>query len=102
MDSLRKILATSKGLNTPHSVPDVLGYLMTEVGELSLEVLIEHSQIASHKEPDKDGIVGEAVDCIICLMDIIRKAEPDITIDELYSLTCRKLEKWAYAESKRK
>lgn len=66
--------------------------LTEECGELATEILINVGK--KNRSPGTDGIVGEAVDAILCLMDIILLTNPNITRDELYSISMTKLQKW--------
>lgn len=71
---------------------DILTHTMTEMGELAQEVQIFQGK--SYKRPGKDGIVGEAVDLIICGMDMIRRHAPTVTEKELIDITWNKCFKW--------
>lgn len=75
------------------TLQDVLIKTMEELGELAQEVLINTGSI-THKEPGKDGIVGEAVDAIITLLDIIHVYDPTITEDDLSAIASVKCDKW--------
>ncbi len=66
--------------------------LMEEVGELSLEITIHNGD--SYKSRGVDGIVGEAIDCILCVIDIIHTYEPSITEQHIEKLAVAKLLKW--------
>jgi hypothetical protein len=63
-----------------------------EFGELCEEVMIANGQ--SYKTPGKDGIVGEAIDTIACLLDLIHVYNPSITEDYLNTLMATKCAKW--------
>ena len=56
------------------------------------EILIENG--ISYKEKGKDGILGESVDVILCALDIIFIAHPDITNEEILDVVSKKLKKW--------
>jgi hypothetical protein len=64
----------------------------SEMGELAIEIAIENG--TSYKEPGADGMVGEAVDVIICMLDLIRKKAPHLTEADLVRIAQPKLEKW--------
>lgn len=70
----------------------VLSKTMEEVGELATEVAIDAGEC--YKKPGKDGIVGEALDAIVCLIDMIYLEAPDITEDELVEMIKPKCKKW--------
>lgn len=67
-------------------------HLFTEVGELAQEVQIDSGD--SYKDPGADGVVGEALDVILCAIDIIRQTQPDCTEAELIEIAEFKLAKW--------
>ena len=53
----------------------------------------------SYKEPDKDGVVGEAVDVILCALDIIRLYDSTVSIDNIVDIADTKLKKWVEKEA---
>lgn len=65
---------------------------MEEVGELSTEVNIKEGY--SEKPKGKDGIIGEAVDVILCAVDLIYINNPEVTEEEVRSIVTKKLAKW--------
>lgn len=70
----------------------ILASAMSELGELAQEIAIENKQ--SYKQPGKDGIVGEAIDTLCCLLDLIHKYDPDLTEEDLIEIAERKCSKW--------
>ncbi len=89
---VENIFAASDSVKNGRTLDDVLAHLMTEVGELAQEIIIEQGR--SHKQPGKDGVVGEAIDVINCVLDIIRLMEPNITEQQLRVICDPKLDKW--------
>lgn len=75
---------------TPYSI---LASATSELGELAQEVMI--NQHHSYKQPGTDGIIGEAIDVIACLLDLIHKVDPSITEKELERIAATKCIKWA-------
>lgn len=73
----------------------ILSFAQSEFGELADEVAIAEGH--SYKEPGKDGIVGEAIDTIICLIDLIRQEAPHLTEQDLIDIAEAKGEKWIRA-----
>lgn len=69
-------------------------------GEL-VELYEEIQKVATGQPEGSDGIVGEAIDIIACLLDVIFLKQPDITNDEITAIMLRKCQKWAkfYASS---
>ena len=75
------------------TLEDVLIHLMTEVGELAEEIQIKSGM--STKPEGVDGITGEAIDVILCALDIIHLHNPDFTNDsDILDFVHSKLEKW--------
>lgn len=70
----------------------ILAATMSELGELAVEIAISEGD--SYKEVGSDGIIGEAIDAIACLVDLIRREKPSITEEELLEITRVKLQKW--------
>jgi len=78
----------------------ILASGMSEMGELAQEVMIEQGN--SYKGAGVDGIVGEALDVICCLFDLIHKCDPNITEEELAAYTRIKCAKWVSKVQNRK
>jgi hypothetical protein len=81
----------------PRTMYEVLCAMTEEAGELATEVGIATS--FSKKEKGEDGIVGEAVDVMLCAADMIWMSKPDITERELVLIIRRKLKKWGDSKS---
>lgn len=81
-----------KNIKNHRSVETSIIYALAELGELSEEVLINNS--LNVKEQGKDGILGESVDVIVCMLDIIQLHNPDITDNEILELIDKKINKW--------
>ena len=86
------VFATSEDIKNGRVPMTVLPFVMEEVGELALEVAIDFG-ISAKPEGD-DGVIGEAIDSIICLLDLIKLHKPDITEYELVEVANRKCSKW--------
>lgn len=70
----------------------VLAHAQSEMGELAQEITIVEGH--SYKKASVDGVVGEAVDTILALVDLIYRHQPDITEAELVSIAQLKGQKW--------
>lgn len=70
----------------------VLNHVMSEIGEVAIEVNIANGQ--SYKTPGPDGVIGEAIDAISALIDLIYRVKPDITEDEMADIARIKCTKW--------
>lgn len=88
-----EIFEYSARINNARTPSDIAKYSVTELGELMEEIIISEGQ--SYKEPGKDGVVGEAIDVIACMVDLIHVARPGITEEEILKIARPKLEKWA-------
>lgn len=86
------ILDTCKKVHKQRDIADVFTSLIEEVGELSTEIAIERGH--SHKLPGEDGIIGEAVDVVLCAIDEMYIHKPNITEDEISNIIRKKCNKW--------
>ena len=101
MDPLiNKTFAVSDSIDNNRTIENVLTHMTTEVGELALEISIDQGR--SYKDASEDGVVGEAVDVILCALDIIRVYQPDITEEDILAIAQRKLAKWVEKEQERR
>lgn len=93
MTLVSEIIKTAVQVQSTRDIQDILTHAMTEMGELAQEVQI--AQGNSYKSAGADGIVGEALDVISCMVDIIY-VHYGVLADEEYmiSLMKPKLEKW--------
>lgn len=90
---LSTIFTTSDQIRDNRTIQEVFTYAVEEIGELATEVNIVTG--FSTKQPGKDGIVGEAIDAIICLVDLIGVYDPNITEEQIIAICRTKLNKWA-------
>lgn len=88
---MENIIKTSKSIDDGRTRSDVLSAMMTEVGELAEEVRV---QKGLSQKGDVDGVFGEAVDVILCAVDMIYVDNPDITVKEIEDYIALKLKKW--------
>ena len=89
---INTIFKTSDSIKNGRSLNDIFTYTIAEIGELAEEVNIVTGY--SSKQPGTDGIVGEAIDSIICLVDLIKNYQPNISEDEINYILNKKLQKW--------
>lgn len=87
-----RIFAASDLIKNGRSVMSIIEYGGTEYGELTEEGII--AQGRSYKSPGKDGIIGEALDVILCMVDVIRIEDPSLTEDDLIEIAIPKIQKW--------
>lgn len=93
MSLVHEIVNASIQVQSTRNIQDILVHAMTELGELAQEVQI--SQDKSYKQEGSDGVIGEALDVIACMVDIIY-IHGGVLADEEYLISRMKpkLEKW--------
>ena len=69
---------------------DIFEHGQGEMSELDIEILKHNTGVRN----GPDGIVGEAIDVIACMMDLIRKYDPDVTEEQLAEKMREKCVKW--------
>lgn len=78
--------------NTKADQRNILASATEELGELAVEVKIAHEL---KKGPGgKDGIVGEAIDLILCGADMIHSELGSLDNDQVKQIVMNKLAKW--------
>jgi hypothetical protein len=75
----------SNNIQNGRTVFNVLQHMKGEVIELTEEICGANGP---------DGILGEAVDVLLCVLDIICIDNPNITSEELNIIMLKKLNKW--------
>lgn len=88
---IKEVFEVSK-IVLPRTKYEVLAALMEEVGELATEVTIQQGY--SQKPRGSDGVLGEAIDVIICALDMIYLEYPSMTEELFMKMMKPKLEKW--------
>jgi len=86
------VFAACDEINNGRTLQDILTHLVTEVGELALEIQIQNGK--SYKIAHKNGPVDEAIDVIACALDIIHTYAPEVTDLDLQVMMQHKLKKW--------
>lgn len=93
---IEEILKTSRSIKIERDEFTVLAHTMEEVGELATEITIALG--TSYKTQGPDGVIGESIDGIICLVDMIhthaKHTGIQITEQQLIEIAKRKLAKW--------
>lgn len=100
MSLVGHVLEFSELVENERTPLKVLPKLVEEVGELSTEIAIDGG--ISYKNPSSDGIVGEGVDIIIAVLDIIKLHNPNITEADLLKIAVSKCNKWYTKVNKQK
>jgi len=84
------VCAYSDRVQDGREFEDIYKHAAMEMVELRAEILY-----AKHGFPEgEDGIVGEAIDVIACMLDLIRKHDPFVTQAELEDYIDKKCQKW--------
>jgi hypothetical protein len=103
MDTMKDIITqtfeVSDLIKDERNLNDILNATVQEVGELATEISIHTGYRMA--EPGADGVVGEAIDSIVCLLDIIRRYDPTITREQIEEIASAKLIKWVTKTQKR-
>lgn len=97
MSLINQILGVSRRIPVYREEYSILAHTMEEVGELAQEISIVCGG-KSYKQQGPDGIIGESIDAILCLVDMIyihaQKNGIDITEEQLMEIAQKKLDKW--------
>jgi hypothetical protein len=89
MNIFERTLIAADGM--PERTPDdIFGHLRGEVEELNIELFIH--RVGQPAGPD--GIAGEIIDCIACLVDLYQQHDPNSNEEEFIQLYQKKLDKW--------
>lgn len=86
-DLIQLVRSYSDRIDNGRMPADIFEYLHDEVNELEAEVY--------GYEPGPDGIPGEAIDVILCALDLIYKNNPEWTDKDILDYAQKKCEKWA-------
>ena len=97
MSLINQILAVSRSIPVDRDEYSILAHTMEEVGELAQEISIAVGG-KSYKQQGPDGIIGESIDAILCLVDMIHvhaeKNGIEISEEMLMEIAQKKLNKW--------
>lgn len=86
-DLITLVRTYSDKVKNDRTAEDILEYLHDEVSELDGEVI--------GYDKGEDGIPGEAIDVILCALDLIYKAAPEWTDADILAYAEKKCQKWA-------
>lgn len=93
MSLVNDVFAVSQEVEDGRTPLTILGHATSELGELADEVLIAGGH--SYKCAGDDGVVGEALDLMLCALDLIYvHTDGRITEEQLREIAARKLLKW--------
>ena len=88
---VEKIFSVCETINSERNIQSVMDHLEGETWELRQEVLATYRKDIVTGD---DGVVGEAVDVILCALDIIKQRHPEFQEKDLHAVVDRKLAKW--------
>lgn len=78
------VLNVCQTIDSPRTIHTVFDHMLSEVHELEMEF----------NSLGEDGVIGEAVDVILCALDVIYQDNPNVTEDDIARVVERKLTKW--------
>lgn len=82
--------AASDSIKDGRAARFVYQHACSEMDELDAEIVQKQNGL----EPGPDGIVGEAIDVILCMLDLIHLERPEMTEAEIAAYAEIKLAKW--------
>lgn len=88
--SIENILEVCRTIKHDRDIESAFKHLNGEMIELKDEI----SAVLNDQSPNEDGVIGEAVDCILCLVDIIYQANKTVSVSDINSIIAKKLDKW--------
>lgn len=86
MSVVNEILRVCSTIDSPRNLASIFDHLDSEVSELGNEIYGD--------DVGEDGIIGEAVDVILCAIDIIYNDKPNVIEADIMEVVKRKLNKW--------
>jgi hypothetical protein len=86
-DLIALVRQFSEQIKNGRTIQNVHTYLCDEVTELGIEIYTD--------EPGEDGIAGEAIDVIICALDLIFLSKTEWTDQDIVEYAQKKCSKWS-------
>lgn len=86
----------SEKIDNSRTVVSTLDHAFGEMRELDDEV----GKYIRGEPLGEDGIVGECMDVINCILDLLYQAHPEITEEDMIAIQKRKCDKWVKKYSK--
>jgi hypothetical protein len=87
---LRTVRSYCEAVSNGRTLADVFEHACGEMEELEVEIVFHENGTPA----GDDGVVGEAVDVMLCMIDLIHQYKPEITNIEIMDIVVRKCEKW--------
>jgi hypothetical protein len=91
-DLLSMVRGYSDAIANGRTLQEIGSHLRDEVQELDEEL--------AALTPGEDGVAGEAIDVMLCALDLVFKARPDWTDADIVTYARRKCQKWASKNQK--
>jgi len=83
-------IALCRQVENKRKIKDIFQHANFEMDELDEEIF----NLEEGFGEGDDGVVGEAVDVILCMLDIIAMHDPDINMEVLEQVMHKKYSKW--------
>lgn len=87
---INEILNYCKAVKNNRDHDSVFLHSLSEMTELDEELELK----ANGESPGPDGIIGESIDVILCMVDLIYQEDPDITEEQIREIALKKCKKW--------
>lgn len=88
---MKDYLAQCKEIVNSRTIRSAFDHAMGEMFELDEALIISENG----GDSDEDGVVGEATDVILCMLDIISQYSPELNMEQLEEIYFkRKMQKW--------
>jgi hypothetical protein len=87
---IEKIISACKSMSNNRDLSSIMKHLLSETKELEDEV----TKSINGETAGTDGVVGEAIDVILCAVDLIYQKVPSISKEYISFLVGQKIEKW--------
>lgn len=88
---IEKIITACKSMKNNRDLSSIIAHLVSETKELEEEV----TKSINGETAGVDGVIGEAIDVILCAVDLIYMKNPSISKEYVSFLVGQKLEKWS-------
>ena len=87
---IEKIIAVCQKIENGRTITAVMKALEEEVSELRVEV----DKALAGEPAGEDGIIGESIDCLLCIIDLLYQKNPSVSREHISYLVSQKLDKW--------
>lgn len=89
-DTIKLITDKCDRINNSRTMNSVACHLEEEMYELQEEI----AKMVCCQEQGTDGVIGEAVDVLICAIDLSKIWDKDLTREKIRQIVINKLDKW--------